>query len=84
MATHAISPWLHAKMPYDALRDFTPVIALASSPNVLIASNEVPANSVPELITWLKSQPPGQVNYASAGNGTSMHLSGELFTASPA
>ena len=79
ISSHGINPALYAKMPYDALRDFTPVIALASSPNVLIASNEVPANSVPELIAWLKSQPAGQVNYASAGNGTSMHLSGELF-----
>ena len=79
ISSHGINPALYAKMPYDALRDFTPVIALASSPNVLIASNETPAVSVKELITWLKSQPAGQINFASAGAGTSMHLAGELF-----
>jgi len=79
ISSHGINPALYAKMPYDALRDFTPVIALASSPNVLIASNETPAVSVKELITWMKSQPAGQINFASAGAGTSMHLAGELF-----
>ncbi len=79
ISSHGINPALYAKMPYDALRDFVPVIALASSPNVLIASNETPVASVRELVTWLKGQPAGTVNYASAGNGTSMHLAGELF-----
>jgi tripartite-type tricarboxylate transporter receptor subunit TctC len=79
ISSHGINPALYAKMPYDALKDFTPIIALASSPNVLITSNETPAGSVKELISWLKGQPGGAVNYASAGNGTSMHLAGELF-----
>ncbi len=79
ISSHGINPALYAKMPYDALRDFTPIVALASSPNVLIASNETPATTVKELVTWLKGQPAGQVNFASAGAGTSMHLAGELF-----
>jgi tripartite-type tricarboxylate transporter receptor subunit TctC len=78
ISSHGINPALYARMPYDALRDFAPVIALASSPNVLITSPEVPANSVQELVAWLKARP-GAVNYASAGNGTSMHLAAELF-----
>ena len=79
ISSHGINPALYSKMPYDAVRDFTPVIALASSANVLIAAPDVPANTVPELIAWLKTQPAGSTNYASAGAGTSMHLAGELF-----
>jgi tripartite-type tricarboxylate transporter receptor subunit TctC len=79
ISSHGINPALYSKMPYDAVRDFTPVIALASSANVLIAAPDVPANTVPELISWLKAQPAGSTNYASAGAGTSMHLAGELF-----
>jgi len=79
ISSHGINPALYSKMPYDAVRDFTPVIALASSANVLIAAPDVPANTVPELIAWLKAQPAGSINYASAGAGTSMHLAGELF-----
>jgi tripartite-type tricarboxylate transporter receptor subunit TctC len=81
ISSHGINPALYAKMPYDAVRDFTPIIAIASSPNVLIASNETPASSVKELIAWIKSKPTDTINYSSAGNGTSMHLSGELFNA---
>jgi tripartite-type tricarboxylate transporter receptor subunit TctC len=79
ISSHGINPAWYAKMPYDAQRDFTPIIGLAASPNVLIVNNDVPVNSVKELITWLKGKPAGTVNYASAGNGTSMHLSAEMF-----
>jgi tripartite-type tricarboxylate transporter receptor subunit TctC len=79
ISSHGINPALYAKMPYDAIHDFTPIIAIASSPNVLIASNETPVSSVKDLITWIKSKPTDTINYSSAGNGTSMHLSGELF-----
>jgi len=78
ISSHGINPALYAKMPYDALHDFTPIIAIASSPNVLVASNETPVATVKELITWIKSKPTDTINYSSAGNGTSMHLSGEL------
>ena len=81
ISSHGINPALYAKMPYDAIRDFAPVINLASSPNVLIVGPDVPANSVKELVAWVKAQPAGTVNFASAGNGTSMHLGGELFNA---
>lgn len=81
ISSHGINPALYAKMPYDALRDFVPVINLASSPNALIVGMDVPVNSVKELVAWVKSKPAGEVNYASAGNGTSMHLGGELFNA---
>jgi tripartite-type tricarboxylate transporter receptor subunit TctC len=79
ISSHGINPSLFAKMPYDALRDFVPVIALASSPNALIVSPEVPVSSVKELVAYVKSKPPGEVNYASAGIGTSHHLGAELF-----
>ena len=81
ISSHGINPALYAKMPYDAINDFTPIIAIASSPNVLIASNNTPAVSTSELISWIKSQPTGSINFSSAGNGTSMHLSGELMNA---
>jgi len=81
ISSHGINPALYAKMPYDAVRDFVPVINLASSPNALIVGMDVPVNSVKELVAWVKSKPAGEVNYASAGNGTSMHLGGELFNA---
>ena len=81
ISSHGINPALYAKMPYDAINDFTPIIAIASSPNVLIASNNTPAISTGELINWIKSQPTGSINFSSAGNGTSMHLSGELMNA---
>ena len=78
ISSHGINPALYAKMPYDAINDFKPIIAIASSPNVLIASNNTPVSSTRELINWIKSQPSGSINFSSAGNGTSMHLSGEL------
>ena len=81
IASHVANAHLYRKLPYDALRDFVPVINLASSPNALIVGMDVPVNSVKELVAWVKSKPVGEVNYASAGNGTSMHLGGELFNA---
>jgi tripartite-type tricarboxylate transporter receptor subunit TctC len=79
ISSHGINPAWYAKMPYDALRDFTPIVGLVASPNVLIVNNDVPVNSVQDLIAWIKAKPAGEVNYASAGNGTSMHMSAELF-----
>jgi tripartite-type tricarboxylate transporter receptor subunit TctC len=78
ISSHGINPALYAKMPYDALKDFTPIALLGSSPNVLIAGPGVPASSVKELIALVKS---GNHNFASGGNGTSHHLSAELFNA---
>ncbi|MBI3937619.1 MAG: tripartite tricarboxylate transporter substrate binding protein [Betaproteobacteria bacterium] len=77
-AAHTINPGLHAKLPFDALRDFAPVILIALLPNVLVAHPALPANSVRELIALAKARP-GSLNYASSGTGTAAHLAGELF-----
>jgi len=78
VGTHAINPGLYAKMPYDHQRDFAPVILVAGVPNVLVVHPAVPVNSVQELIAYAKANP-GKLNFASSGNGTSIHLSAELF-----
>jgi tripartite-type tricarboxylate transporter receptor subunit TctC len=80
VGTHAINPSLYPKMPYDPVKDFAPVTLVASVPNVLVVNPEVPAKSVEELIDLAKAKP-GELNFASSGNGTSIHLSGELFKA---
>ena len=78
VATHALNPALYKKMPYDAVEDFAPISLLALIPNVLVVNPDFPARSVPELIDLLKAHP-GEHSYASSGNGTPLHLSGELF-----
>ena len=78
VGTHAINPSLYAKMPYDHVKDFVPVILVAGVPNVLVVNPSLPVKSVQELIAYGKANP-GKLNYASSGNGTSIHLSGELF-----
>ncbi|HET9337661.1 MAG TPA: tripartite tricarboxylate transporter substrate binding protein [Casimicrobiaceae bacterium] len=78
VGTHAINASLYAKMPYDHVKDFTPVVLVAAVPNVLVVHPSVPANSVQELIAYAKANP-GKLNFASSGAGTSIHLSGELF-----
>ncbi len=78
VGTHAINASLYAKMPYDHVKDFAPVILVASVPNVLVVNPALPVNSVAELIAYGKANP-GKLNFASSGNGTSIHLSGELF-----
>src|SRR5881227_369126 len=80
VGTHAINASLYAKMPYDHVKDFAPVILVAGVPNVLVVNPQVPVNSVPELIAYAKANP-GKLNFASSGSGTSIHLSGELFKA---
>jgi tripartite-type tricarboxylate transporter receptor subunit TctC len=74
----SIGPHLVRKPAYDPLRDFAPVILVASAPNVLVIHPSVPARSVKELIVLAK-QRPGELNYASNGAGTLSHLTGELF-----
>ena len=77
-ANMAVNPSLFAKLPYDAVRDFTAVGMMAEFPFVLVVSNDFPARSVKELIALAKSKP-GELNFASAGNGSGQHLSGEMF-----
>jgi tripartite-type tricarboxylate transporter receptor subunit TctC len=76
VGTHAINPSLYAKMPYDNVKDFTPISFLAATPNLLVVNKSVPANNVKELIELAKKQ---QLFFGSSGSGTSIHLSGELF-----
>jgi len=78
VGTHAINPSLYPRMPYDHVRDFAPVILVAGVPNVLVINPALPVNSVQELIAYAKANP-GKLNFASSGNGTSIHLSAELF-----
>ena len=74
----ALNPGLHSKLPYDALKDLTPVILIASQPNALAANPSLPANSVKELVALAKSKST-KLNYASSGNGGVGHISGEMF-----
>jgi len=76
--THAIAPALYPALPYDPLRDFSAVTLVGSVPNVLVLHPSVPAKTVKEFIAVAKARP-GKLNFASTGNGTSQHLSAELF-----
>ena len=82
VATHAINPWLFAKMPYDPIRDFTPITGIARVPNVLVMTPENAARlgiaNVADLVAFAKKHP-GQLNFGSGGNGSAGHLAGELF-----
>ena len=78
VATHALNPALYKKMPFDPVADFSPVSLLVVVPNVLVVNPDFPAKDVAELIALLKAEP-GKYSYASSGNGTPLHLSGELF-----
>jgi tripartite-type tricarboxylate transporter receptor subunit TctC len=84
VATHAINPWLYAKLPYDPIRDFTPITGVARVPNVLVMSPEVASRlgiaSVADLVAYAKRNP-GKLNYGSGGNGSAGHLAGEMFKA---
>ena len=74
----AVNPSLFAKLPYDAIADFTPVAMLAEYPFMVVVNNDLPVKSIKELVAHLKANP-GKINYASAGNGTGQHLAAELF-----
>jgi tripartite-type tricarboxylate transporter receptor subunit TctC len=78
VATHALNPLILKSTPYDAEKDFAPISLLVVVPNVLVVNPELPAKNVQELIALLKADP-DKYSYASSGNGTPLHLSGELF-----
>ncbi|MCM5570188.1 tripartite tricarboxylate transporter substrate binding protein [Burkholderiaceae bacterium FT117] len=84
VATHAINPYLYAKMPYDANRDFAPITRVAMVPNVLVmnpdTAKDLGIGSVADLIAYARKNP-GKLNYASGGNGSAGHLAGELLKA---
>jgi len=73
-----VNQTLYSKLPFDPAKDFAPIALFATAPIVLIVNPGVPANNVQELIALAKREP-GKINFASAGNGTTNHLSGELF-----
>lgn len=78
ISTHALNTAVMKKMPYDPITDFEPVSLLAVVPNVMVVNPQFPAKTVKECIDILKANP-GKYSYASSGNGTPLHLSGELF-----
>lgn len=82
VGTHAINQSLYPKLPYDPIKDFAPVTLVASVPNVLVLNPQFASNNkitdLKSFIAYLRAHP-GKVNMASSGNGTSIHLSGELF-----
>jgi tripartite-type tricarboxylate transporter receptor subunit TctC len=84
VATHAINPWLYAKLPYDPIRDFTPITGVAQVPNVLVMNAQTAAQlgiaSVADLVAYATKNP-GKLNYGSGGNGSAGHLAGEMFKA---
>ncbi|KQP18289.1 tripartite tricarboxylate transporter substrate binding protein [Pseudorhodoferax sp. Leaf267] len=75
---HVINPAVYKKLPYDTLSDFTPISVIGATPLVLVAAKSVPAGNVKELIALIKARP-DDFNYASSGNGTIIHLAGEMF-----
>jgi tripartite-type tricarboxylate transporter receptor subunit TctC len=74
----AINATLYEKLPYNFVRDFAPISGFLRVPNLMVLNPSVPAKTVPEFITYAKANP-GRVNMASAGSGSSVHVSGELF-----
>lgn len=84
VATHAINPWLYARLPYDPLRDFTPLTGVAQVPNVLVmnpaTADRLGVRGVADLVAYAKANP-GRLNYGSGGNGSAGHLAGEMFKA---
>ena len=81
-ATHAINPWLFAKMPYDASRDFAPITQMLRVPNVLVMNAETAQrlriNTLADLVAYAKANP-AKLNFGSGGNGSAGHLAGEMF-----
>ena len=75
--THTINPGLYAQLPFDAERDFKPISLIASVPNLLVVNSSLSVNSAAELVALAKARP-GQLSFASFGNGASNHLSGEM------
>jgi tripartite-type tricarboxylate transporter receptor subunit TctC len=75
---HVVNPSIYKSLPYDTLKDFTPISVIGGSPFVIVVHPSVPAKDVKELIALAKSKP-GQLNYGSSGNGTILHLAAEAF-----
>lgn len=80
IGTHSINPAVYAKINYDPIADFSPIIQFGTAPNVLVVNPDLPIKNVKDLIAYIAANP-GKVNYGSSGNGTSNHLSGAMFVA---
>jgi tripartite-type tricarboxylate transporter receptor subunit TctC len=80
ISTHGVNPALSRKMPYDAVRDFSPIVLATTTPNVLVVHPSLPVKTVREFIAFAKARP-GQLNFATPGSGSSQHLATELFKA---
>ncbi len=84
VATHAINPWLYARLPYDPIRDFSPITRVAQVPNVLVmnaqTAQRLNISTVRDLVVYARRHP-GKLNYGSGGNGSAGHLAGEMFKA---
>jgi tripartite-type tricarboxylate transporter receptor subunit TctC len=78
VGTHAINGSLYEKMPYDMVKNFSPISLIASAPNLLVVNNDLPVKTVNELIAYMKANP-NKLSFGSPGIGTSVHMSGELF-----
>ena len=79
-STHSIGPYINTHLPYNTETDFTPIGQVAVATNVLVVPNQLPVKNVRELIDYAKKHP-GELNYASSGNGTVVHLTAEAFKA---
>lgn len=78
VGTHSINGALYEKMPYDMVKNFSPISLIASAPNLLVVTNDLPVKTVNELIAYAKANP-NKLSFGSPGIGTSVHMSGELF-----
>lgn len=76
--TMAINPSLYSKLPYDPVKDFSPIVMVGIGPNILVVHPSLPVKSVKELIAYAKANP-NKLSYASSGTGGAPHLAGELF-----
>jgi tripartite-type tricarboxylate transporter receptor subunit TctC len=77
-STHATNAALYRKLPFNPVRDFTPISQIAFIPNLLVVNPDVPVNSIAELVAYAKARP-GQLNYGSGGAGSSLHLAAAVF-----
>lgn len=75
--TLTINPWLYPKLPYDAVKSFTPIALIASTPSVIVVNPKVPAQTLEQFVKLAEAKP-GELSYASYGNGSTAHLAGEM------
>src|SRR5574341_2599555 len=78
VGSHAVNPNLHAKLPYDPVKDFAPITLVASAPSVLVVTPSLPPRTIAEFAAYARANP-GKLNYASNGNGSSSHIAAVLY-----